>query len=552
MSMTKPPRILELTSTPQLDKVLGSVIHIVKRPNALSKTLTEAFKKPLKIPGFNDPVKAPPPMLKRVILETAQQFLEYETLIVEVWSETKLDVRDVVRKHFDELPDSFLKELGEDAYYSLADAQAEKIASQNGEFDKEDVLLMSRHTAGAMAFKLAGKGPQFSEDEIEDPELLTFLRSLRTRPPENPVWSGDDIPALRYLLEDLRGAKSEWHDSVADLKTAFAGVANNYAAELGFFSRNIGNWGVWMPAQEDFGKTSALLASLGQTMEEYIPIRDRASDMREERRRRDERQRLEDRIDSFVNDINALLSPPPPPAADQAEDGAVAPAILDPAEASADVQRLTAENEAMHSQNEDLQAEADALKADIESLTEENSDLASNLRISENYVLYWRNLYESGAPSVRDPVPLQFDDVSHAIETAKKRFGDKIIFAFNSASDTKFRYSDPKDIWDGLEWLATKYHRSRSGVESIPDFDQSIREFCGLWYKGGQSQTTRTMYRNSYTTQVDGVEYTLYEHIGKGTSSNEQHIFRIAFDWDRDKQRVIVGYIGKHQASRKF
>ena len=41
--------------------------------------------------------------------------------------------------------------------------------------------------------------------------------------------------------------------------------------------------------------------------------------------------------------------------------------------------------------------------------------------------------------------------------------------------------------------------------------------------------------------------YTLVEHIGKGTTFDARYTIRIAFDWDRDRRQVIVGYIGRHQ-----
>ena len=54
-------------------------------------------------------------------------------------------------------------------------------------------------------------------------------------------------------------------------------------------------------------------------------------------------------------------------------------------------------------------------------------------------------------------------------------------------------------------------------------------------------------FEKSYTTRVDGKRYTLVEHIGKGTTFDGGYTIRIAFDWDRGKRQVIVGYIGRHQ-----
>ena len=40
-------------------------------------------------------------------------------------------------------------------------------------------------------------------------------------------------------------------------------------------------------------------------------------------------------------------------------------------------------------------------------------------------------------------------------------------------------------------------------------------------------------------------------HVGKGTSFDPQNTIRIAFDWDEEEQRVVVGYIGRHQKNRR-
>ena len=88
---------------------------------------------------------------------------------------------------------------------------------------------------------------------------------------------------------------------------------------------------------------------------------------------------------------------------------------------------------------------------------------------------------------------------------------------------------------------------SRLGDIVVTDFDLSVRETCGWWYKPSQGETTMTSYRNSYTTQLDGKTYWLKEHIGKGTNRDARYTIRIAFDWDRERKAVVVGYIGRHQ-----
>ena len=68
-----------------------------------------------------------------------------------------------------------------------------------------------------------------------------------------------------------------------------------------------------------------------------------------------------------------------------------------------------------------------------------------------------------------------------------------------------------------------------------------------MWYKTSQHETTMTQFREAYTTRVNGRVIWLGEHIGKGNSFDPRRTIRIAFDWDRQLQKVVIGYIGQHQ-----
>ena len=102
-------------------------------------------------------------------------------------------------------------------------------------------------------------------------------------------------------------------------------------------------------------------------------------------------------------------------------------------------------------------------------------------------------------------------------------------------------------VLDALEWLATTYYRSRTGEISVPKLDDSIYELCRWRYVSNQSDVTMGQYESSYKTIVDGQAYRLEEHIGRGSSKDPVNTIRVAFHWDRERRRVIVGYIGQHQ-----
>jgi hypothetical protein len=59
------------------------------------------------------------------------------------------------------------------------------------------------------------------------------------------------------------------------------------------------------------------------------------------------------------------------------------------------------------------------------------------------------------------------------------------------------------------------------------------------------------MYASDYEVIYEGCKVKLKEHVGFGTSTEPRHTIRIAFFFDETKQKVVVGYIGQHQATRK-
>ena len=163
----------------------------------------------------------------------------------------------------------------------------------------------------------------------------------------------------------------------------------------------------------------------------------------------------------------------------------------------------------------------------------------------------WRLAYESE----RDKPKLTVDEaragvvsVDEAVEFATQLFPDRLLVKPNSKSQVEDNpFEKPEDVWLALEWLATTYHDAKAGIASVPDFDRSIREACGWQYKSDQHETTRNKYRDWYTVKANNKTYWLLEHIGAGASKDARHTIRVAFDWDKDEKRVVVGYIGQHQ-----
>ena len=212
---------------------------------------------------------------------------------------------------------------------------------------------------------------------------------------------------------------------------------------------------------------------------------------------------------------------------------------------------LRNDSEALRAENRGLRNDSEALRAENQGLRQEVEVLKTELFDSQEREESWRMAYRSamdGSLEDADDALADVENVNAAVEMAKSRFRQELLFAPNSESNIEGNpFNDPQKVWEALRWLATTYYSSRMGRLRVTDFDQSVKEACGWWYKGDQGETTLSRYEKSYTTRVDGKRHWLAEHIGKGTTFDARYTIRIAFDWDREKRQVIVGYIGRHQ-----
>ena len=147
------------------------------------------------------------------------------------------------------------------------------------------------------------------------------------------------------------------------------------------------------------------------------------------------------------------------------------------------------------------------------------------------------------------PHSLPPDSVANAVLNAERDHKDKLAFAFNNKSehkDSPFLASD--EVERALNWLASSYWNARSGQQSCPDLDKSAREAIPGWsFSGGQKKHSVGKHESWYTCIWNGKTYWIGEHMGCGTSKRPEETIRIAFDWDDEQKRVIIGFIGQHQ-----
>lgn len=196
-----------------------------------------------------------------------------------------------------------------------------------------------------------------------------------------------------------------------------------------------------------------------------------------------------------------------------------------------------------------------SLKAEISLLRQDLHEIRGELKTSQDVVRLWRIAYENASKrmgqSAKPPSKDEFlpvEDVRTAVALAKEKYAGELIFQPNSKSEIEDNpYEKPTNVLAALEWLATTFYRSKMGEVRVTDLNKSIKKVCGWSYTGRQNRNTMRKYEPWYTTSFEGKTYWLKRHVGTGSNKDSRYTIRIAFEWDKARQVVVIGYIGQHQ-----
>jgi len=185
------------------------------------------------------------------------------------------------------------------------------------------------------------------------------------------------------------------------------------------------------------------------------------------------------------------------------------------------------------------------------------ADATDRLLEKDEEVRQWKQMYlqllrSGAAESVEEAAgDLLIDDAEGAIEAAKRDFKDHLTILDGRVEKDSRQFEEPELLYAAFKWLASTYWRSKAGVEQCPDLDKSCRETCQFRYNAHQSEITMGMFASDYEVNYEGSKVKLKEHIGFGTSTEPRHTIRMAFFFDEPKRKVVVGYVGQHQATRR-
>ncbi len=143
---------------------------------------------------------------------------------------------------------------------------------------------------------------------------------------------------------------------------------------------------------------------------------------------------------------------------------------------------------------------------------------------------------------------VQESGLAGALMRARERYSNRLVFRLNAESWVAGNpFEDPQSVSDALEWLAATYFSARQGEFDHAQLNESLYRACRWKYSSNQADRSFFQSEGHYRMLVNGRAYFLNETIGKGVGEDPVNAIRIAFYWDRQRERVIIGYIGQHK-----
>ena len=533
---------------------------------SLSKDNQSAIRQAVgHIKGFRPGRNIPRDVLKANYNKRAkQQPSIFSVFMMPAWIELNPDLYELSIDYMKGTPPP--SEGDDKALSKYCAEQAEALVAQIDENMKAEFLVMARYCAINHADHFFSSEPDSSTMESDDTSSIAlgmgqFLGWINALPADADEWD-TTVPGFKKSLEDIVSQKKKESTNLTELFSALSNLKSDHSGNLDFLQADTSKWSPSnVSGVNEKNALSQLVNSMEEILREYSEMIETASTIVEERKRREKRIILEKAIESRITKINELL--------DKAEA---------PTESESVISLRDFINASIKQDEDGVGDKADVAQAtgpvietltgvehseQIRSLNERLAELEEEKRYHDNEVsrlerdvTLWRNLYEDERKnkdeSEPDPIPSQFDSIAQVLKVAEARFANKLLFNFNSASDENHPYKSPLNVWNALEWLATTYYDSRTGKAGVPDLKKSLRDVVSEFeYTPHQSNITIGRYPDSYHTQVNERKVRLEEHMGAGVDRDPRHSIRIAFNWDKQSDKVIVGYIGTHQQNAK-
>ena len=485
-------------------------------------------------------------MLQGPVCQTVVSSEVLAAAVLQSWSESHSQLKEAVERHLTgrglTTPGPNLQEKLFRGYWPVDQWEVEREAftqTYGDDFDPEDVALMMCYVSGNFPKAPDSDSGQVAPGSLND-VLSASLSRLRELPATAPEWERqipDFIASVSRLVEE-KAAQLRWTE---EFDAIIRETTETYGELLAFFECDTRRWaGAMVSHEADSTSTLKLAAGLKSQMAEYLPVHDRASSISEELESSKKRAELQPTIVETLKAISSLMtvesdasekerrpvesSAPSnkesrpeasqPAIAEQSPQGTemvAQPAVLEdrprkpefppksPSPSGSEpIPEAAAQNEkssintehytALQSENVGLRDNEQALRSDNHDLRNEVEVLRTELFSSQEREDSWRIAYRSAMDGSLEEVgvpPPLVESVPDAVEMAKVRFRQELVFAPNSESSIEDNtFLDPSRVWEALQWLGTIYYASRMGRLRVTDFDQSIKEALRLVVQG--------------------------------------------------------------------
>ncbi len=533
-----------------------------KTPQTLRRSFDAALRRYIQLNGFRDSSRAQvQQLLPAVLWEVDNGNDHLASLVLQAWDRSNKGTREHVARYLGtknvavEAPDykgrCFKAQWTEEEWQEHQDAYK----AEHGDADGDEVALMLCLVSGRMPDVRDGSN-------IESVLFRGMLGTIEDTSCEAPDWL--DAYAFADAVKRIANDKgAELVDTqTGALESQLGDVSGKFDDELKYLGIKVDGWFAQVEDRMDtLLDARHVIANLQERLEKYQPLRPQAPSRDEERMRAKQRVKAEDEVIEAADAWQQLMKRPrPEELAEERAEYEVEPP--DDTVAKEDYDKVVAERDELHKEVGTLREDSARLtkKADDAAdarnhMSEENSELKRQLAESQENEQYWRHQFidlKGHAPAADDePLP-PLAKVSEAIDRAQQQFPDELLISLNSKSRKNSTFEKADEVFEALAWLATEFRRMRPNPGASPDFNKMIKEACPGWfYKPNQTETTMGQFSEWYRTTVEGKVYELANHIGKGNSFNPKSTIRIAFAWDGELNKVVVGFLGLHQKNRQ-
>ena len=541
-----PRQVFQHMSDERRDVVVSWVLDNWRKASGeLQTRFSDRIDAAIRIHGFRQLTRTRklPPQLRVRLRETVTHNDLTAAATLDVWIDTHRSLREALRD----------RDVDADV-----EALVESFHETHSDFTVDDVKLMidcAPLWRPDRDVQDHSKPLEQSQDGVSPTVDLGWLGRLS---PDAPEWDQFDTPFLEGLSDVLAQKVAERRQAAqreaAELRDEFTSLFREHTDTLEYFRWDTEAGVAGLPAAwADMAAAREAKNTLEELLIRYLGVRDVADNADEELERGKHRGAQIANIRESLRAFDELEVVPPPavPGEDSPGD-----AVQDQSDSSGDadasdhaeVEQLRVKNRQLGNDTARLSGANSRLERDNSELAAKGKALEGDLAATQEEARTWKKQsLTSGKAPERSVIPRpEFKSVKDVVQAARSALEGQLSFHLNKKSDTEIQFDRPGEVAETLEWLADTYYRNKIKEVSVPDLATSLRETSGWEYSPFQSEVTMGKYRSDYETKVRGRRFELKEHVGTG-SGRDKSTIRIAFTWNHTEQKVIVGYVGRHQ-----